>query len=93
MACADDVIPSAPDLVEEIDPASFGLPDSWTATVWTDGVVFTHEGVDYTGVMEFPDYPGEFYLVEFDEDQCVGDLIGPFPNAATAVALLELTKT
>lgn len=93
MACADDVIPGPPKLVDVLDPASFGLPPGWEAMVWTDGLFLQRGGAGAFGVMEFPDYPGEFYVTYFSEDECVESMTGPFPNAATAVALLELTKT
>lgn len=93
MACADDVIPGPPEAVDDLDPASFGLPPGWEATVWTDGLLLQRSDACTFGVMEFPDYPGEFYVTYFPEDECVEFMTGPFPNAVTAVALLELTKT
>lgn len=93
MARTDDVIPGPPEFIDNLDPVSFGLPPGWEAMVWTDGLLIQLAGKGAFGVMEFPDYPGEFYVTYFSEDECVESMTGPFPNAATAVALIELTKT
>lgn len=93
MACADDVTPGPPKSVDDLDPAGFDLPPEWEATVWTDGLLLQRSDVGTLGVMEFPDYPGEFYVTYFSNDQRTEFLTGPFPNAVTAVAFLELTKT
>lgn len=94
MARADDVTPGDPQLVDTISSDDFGLSETgWVVEVWTDCTCWRRIDDGRRSVSEFPDYPGEFYVALFGFGKWAEDLIGPFPNLATAVAFFELTKT
>lgn len=94
MESTDDVTPSEPTFVDHLSPSDFGLSSvDWVVEVWSDLVAWRHADNSDRSVCEFPEYPDEFFVGTFGIGMFIEDLVGPFPNLATAVAFFEMTKT
>ena len=68
-----------------------GIPGEWSASIWSDGVLFCRRSA--VGEYLIAQYPDDemFYVIDWSTG-CSMPIIGPFATITAAVAAWKLTQ-